>query len=472
MPTKRNLTSTDAHAQVDGPNSHLSLIEEALWLIAQRLPSTLSFNVAIAVRFEGELDVSALTTSLAAIIERQEMLRTAFPVGCSGPARVITPFVSLDLKVRDLQHVPSDRRAGELEHLISATMNGAFDLAKAPLLRAELIKVHQLNHVLVASMPHIISDFWSVGLFMKELEALYSAHVTGVAPCLPKLTLQYADYVAWQTALLKSPLSTQAVTYWRNQLIGLTEPLTLARGTAGKPVLFVRADTLAFALSQEMVSALRTLSRNHGATLFMTVLAAFALLLSTVSGQTDVLIGVPISARRRSDLEGIIGAFVSYLPLRLDLSGSPTFEQLLSQTRRICQDAYSHPDVPYQTLMDSLCVEGVRPSIVPRVMLNMVAAPVSFNDLGFVGLKTTVLPFIQDMPISAELAVTIIPSDGELLFRLDYNGELFSAGQITGLFEHFVRLVSEVLTKRERTAAGRSLSRDDTNISDGRSSIA
>jgi amino acid adenylation domain-containing protein len=332
----------------------LSFAQQRLWLIHQLEPESPLYNITRALRLEGELDVSALERSLQEIVRRHEALRTHFRMGRTGPVQVISEDWRIALTVKDLSHLAADERTEAAAHLADQEAERPFDLRRGPMLRCELLRLAEQDHLLIVSMHHIVSDEWSEGVLMRELTALYEAYKQGKPSPLAELEVQYADFAAWQREWLTGPVLEQQLNYWRGQLGGNFQELQLPSDRPRPGVRSHHGATLHFSLSAELAEAIKMLCRTTNSTLYMVLLAAFKALLHRYTGQDDIVIGSPIANRNRSEVEKLIGFFVNTLALRSDLSGNPTFGELLRRVREVTLGAYTYQDLPFDLLVEDL----------------------------------------------------------------------------------------------------------------------
>ena len=331
-----------------------SFLQQRLWLLEQLQPGAAAYNMAAAVHLRGQLDVAALEWGLNQIINRHEVLRTTFAQADGTPVQVITPELSLSLSRIDLRSVPEDVREGKVEQLAAEEAQRPFNLARGPLLRAVLLQLSGQEHVLLVTVHHIVADGWSIGILIREMALLYEAFITGKDSPLPCLPIQYADYTFWQQEFLSGEILQDQLAYWEQKL---QEPLPVLELPADHPrptSSSVRGARLPFTFPESLYESLKELSRREGATLFMTLLAAFKALLHRYTQEEDILVGTPVSGRSSSEVEQLIGFFVNTLVLRTDLSGNPTFRQLLRRVRDVALQADAHQDIPFDKLIEHL----------------------------------------------------------------------------------------------------------------------
>jgi hypothetical protein len=296
------------------------------------------------------------------LIQRHESLRTTFEIYDNEPAQIVHAEATVALTRSDLPAV--DRHCEEkLINLLQRNTTEPFDLEHGPLFKVHIIQIADDGHVLALNMHHIVSDGWSMGVMLRELAALYHAHLTGAPDPLPELPIQYADYSVWQRDWLQGDNLDNQLAYWKKQLDDLA--------TLQLPLDHPRPHTQTYRgarqigeLSAPLVQALKALCQREGVTLFMTLLAAFQTLLSRYCGQDDIAVGAPIAGRNRQETEGLIGFFVNTLVLRADLSGNPSFRELLARVRQLTLDAYDHQDIPFEKLVEELHPER-NPSLSP-----------------------------------------------------------------------------------------------------------
>ena len=334
----------------------LSFAQQRLWLLDQLEPNNTAYNMPAALRLVGSLNIAALEQSFNEIARRHEVLRTPFTEVNGQPVQVIAPNLTLKIPIVDLQVLPEAERDAEVLRLAAKETQLPFDLARGPLLRVTLLRLGLSEHVLLLTMHHIVSDAWSDGVFIRELAALYEAFCAGQPSPLPELSIQYADFAHWQRQWLQGEVLETLLSYWQQQLAGAPPKLDLKK-IADNPTLPARQEkdtTQSFALSANLSEKLKTLSRQEGATLFMTLLAAFQTLLYRYTQQDDIVLGTDVANRNRAETEPLIGFFINLLVLRTDLSGNPSFGELLGRVREVTLGAYAHQDLPFAKLVEAL----------------------------------------------------------------------------------------------------------------------
>src|ERR671915_1827416 len=327
-------------------NGHLSLsfAQERLWFLDQLEGPSATYNEQAGLRLSGPLDVVALERSLGEIVRRHEVLRTSFPTVEGVAVQRIAPVLEVGLPVVELQGLDEGKREAEVRRLAAAEAQRPFDLARGPLLRVGLLKLGKEDHGLLVTLHHIVTDGWSMGVFIHEISALYPAFSTGRPSPLAALPIQYADFAAWQREWLRGAVLEGQLGYWQEQLAGVPELLELPTDRPRPAVQSSRGATVAFELDRELLAGVQGLSHRVGVTLFMTLLGAFMVLLARYSRQEDIVVGSRVANRTHSQTEGLIGFFVNTLVLRADLSDDPPFEELLERVRRGALEGYAHQE--------------------------------------------------------------------------------------------------------------------------------
>src|SRR5262244_1752419 len=361
----------------------LSFAQQRLWFLDQLEPGSSVYNVPGAVRIRGALDVIDLELSLNEIVRRHEALRTIFSVVEGNAVQIISPSLNFCLQRIDLTDRNESEREVKAQHLASEEARRSFDLSSGPLLRATLIILGQDDHVLVLTMHHIVSDGWSMGVLYRELSLLYEAFSKGQPSPLPELSIQYADFAVWQRQWLQGEVLESQLSYWKKQLEGAPAVLNLPMDRPRPPLQSFRGARRSLELSKGLTRDLKNLSRQNDVTLFMTLLAAFQTLLYRYTAQEDVVVGSPIANRSRSEIENLIGFFANTLVLRSDLSGDPTFSELLVRVREVALGGYAHQDLPFEKLVEDLNPgRNLSHSPLFQVMFVLQNAPATTREFG------------------------------------------------------------------------------------------
>ena len=309
----------------DGTRPSLSFAQQRLWVLEQLAPGSAAYNLPMLQRFKGHMDIGVLRRAVDDLVKRQESLRTTFVSEDGKPVQVIAPELAV---VVEEEAVDSEQ---VLEERLKVLCAEPFDLATGPLFRVRVLRLTDTEQVLFLMMHHIVSDGWSRGVLFRELSALYAGHRKGEEVSLPVLPAQYADYAVWQRAWLQGEELARQVAYWKEKLAGVPPVLELPADRPRPTVQSYRGGYVTHEVSAQLAERLKKFAQCHGCTLFMVMLAAFKVLLSRWTGQQDVVVGTPIAGRQRSELEGLIGFFVNTLVLRADLSGDPSFVDVVDQ---------------------------------------------------------------------------------------------------------------------------------------------
>ncbi len=426
----------------------LSLAQERLWFLDQFEPENTAYNTPGAVRLTGRLHTAALEQSLGTILQRHEALRSSFTVVDGRPRQSITRGPTLMLPVVDLQTLPEAGREAEVQRQATEESQQRFDLGQAPLMRAKLLRLAEMEHVLLLTMHHIVADGWSHGVFWHELEVLYNAFVSGQPAPLPALPIQYVDFAAWQREWLQGDLLDAQVSYWKKHLAGAPPVLELPTDHPKPAIQTYRGARQSQVLPKRLVHALQALSQREGSTLFMTLLAAFTTLLHRYTGQDDILVGSPIASRNSVELEGLIGCFVNTLVLRTDLSGDPSFRTLLRRVREVTLGAYAHQNLPFEKLVEALQPErDLNRHPLFQVMFALQNAPMPVLEPR--GLTVSHLA-IEKGTAKFDLAVFMTDSEEGLEGVWEYKTDLFEPATIGRMLGHLRILLEGIVAHPEQ----------------------
>ena len=433
----------------------LSFAQKRLWFLDQMEGPSATYNIGAQLDFVGRLDVSALKRSLMEIVRRHEALRTTFTIQEGVPVQIIAPLGDVPLRVIDLQTLPEKVVDAEAQRISAAEVREPFDLIRAPLFRLKLLALRRDSHRLLVCMHHIVSDGWSIGVFVSELAALYEAFCAGAATPLSNLTIQYGDFARWQNQCLSSEVLQKHLDYWTRQLDGAPRLTALPTDHPRPPIQTYQGDTVVFWIDLSLTRRLESLSRRAGATLFMTLLAAFKLLLSRYSGQKDIVVGTPIANRNRSELEPLIGFFVNTLVLRTQLEGDLSFLELLGRVREVALDAYAHQDLPFERLVEVLNPER-HLSNGPLFQVMFVLQQPQERKLRLTELSATVTDLLTD---SAKFDVLLSVEETAHGFRgeLEYCADLFEKATIQRMVGHFQTLLESIVANPEQSITDLSL---------------
>lgn len=425
----------------------LSFAQQRLWFLNQLKTENTAYNIPLVWRLTGALNVAALARSFTEILRRHEALRTTFANVNGDAAQQIQPARDFDLRVIDLQGRPEEERRAESQRLASECANAPFDLTTAPLLRALLLRLEPESHLLAIAVDHIACDGWSLAVLFHELSTLYAAYSTGEQSPLPELSVQYADFASWERARLRGELMSSQIDYWKQQLAGAPAVLELPTDRQRPPVQTFNGSVESFQLDAELVERLKALGRQSGATMFALLLAAFKTLLWRYTGQQDIVVGAPTANRRHKEVEPLIGFFANTLMLRTDLSGDPTFRELLERVRRAAVGAFAHQDVPFEKLVEELRPER-DPSRNPLVQVLFVLQNAFRPSVSLRGLSIGWESEIRSVRFDLELHIWDT-AEG-LVGTFMYNTDLFDASTIARMAGHFQTLLHAVAAEPDR----------------------
>jgi amino acid adenylation domain-containing protein len=429
----------------------LSSGQERLWFLDRLQPNTPLYNIPTALRLIGELDANALKDALSEIVRRHESLRTTFATVEGAPVQKVNPPSEVPFAIVDISQAANGSRDAEMRRHIREISAQPFDLSRDVMIRAKLIRLAPNEHALVLVAHHIAADEWSLRVLFKELSLLYEARMTGREMALPELPIQYSDYAEWQREFLQSPTYNEHLDCWRKHLAGCTPNLELPSDHPRTNSAAHRGKMAFHFVQPQTLEAIKGLSRRENATLFMTLLAAFNVLLHRYTRQEDILVGSPIAGRTRTEMEELIGFFVNTIVLRSQLRDDMPFTDLLKQVRETTLGAYAHQDVPFEKLVENLQPErNASGSSLVQVMFAF--------ESGYVNEQ--LLPGLRVEPIDAEtgtakfdLTFVTLEEHGGLRLIAEYDSDLFSAAMIERLLGHFENLLTSIAAQPERPIA-------------------
>ena len=418
-----------------------------MWVIDQMTPGNPAYNLPTGYRLRGPLDVTALGRSFNEIIKRHEALRTTFAVQDGEPLQRIHPDLRVAIQITALDHLRGEEREAKLQQLASEESIRPFDLSRLPLIRVSLFKLGDAEHVLIINLHHIVVDGLSIGLLLDELDACYRAFTKGGDPRLPALAVQYADFAAWERhTLANEGAHAKQIEFWRTQLGGGLPVLELPGDLPRPAVQSFKGSNVFFHIPTALAQQVKALGAREGCTFFMTVLAAFQVLLQRYSGAEDVVIGTPLGARTAAELEPLIGNFLNMAALRCDLSGNPTFVEVLRRVRGATLDAFSNSDVPFAAMMEQVTFER-DPSRNPifQVMLQVLSpAAATIGDL-------EINSFHFDLKFAQfDLSLHLYEEGGGYVGRFEYCTDLFYEETIDRLSAHFDQLIRVIVKSPEQ----------------------
>ncbi len=429
----------------------LSFAQQRLWFLDRLDPHNALYNVPTVLRLKGAMNLRALRNALNRIVARHESLRTWFMNRGDAPTQMITPSLELDLVINSVMGAPERAREIEARRLILAETNCPFDLSTGPLIRVMLVKISDNDHVLVINTHHIVSDRWSLGVLRDELITFYAQEEQRTVRESPALPIQYADYAAWQRQLLSGAALTEQLSYWKQKLSGAAASLDLPTDRARPAEQSFRGANHGFDIAKPVAEQLLALGRRENATLFMTLLATFNILLARYSGQEDIVVGSPIAGRSRPELEKLIGFFVNTLVLRTHVDGAASFRELLSQVRETAMGAYAHQDVPFEKLVEELKPDrDLSRNPLFQVMFtaqNVTSQVQTMGSLEIGGMPTA------STTSKFDLTVTATERDSGLRLVFEYNTDLFDADRMQRMQQHWQTLLEAIVANPDCAVA-------------------
>ncbi len=421
-------------------NPPLSYSQQRLWFLDQLEPNSSVYNIARCKKVDGALDLALVERCFREIWRRHETLRTSFPIVDGEPIQSIASVESAPAPLWfDLSELDAEQRSVEKRGILLAESKHIFDLATGPLLRYGIVRLSAEEHLLMFTMHHIIGDGWSIGILLTEFFELYKAFYEGKDSPLPELEIQYADYAVWQRDYLDTEVMGRQLEYWRQQLAGVPEALEFPTDHPHPPMQTTRGAYRRLQLERSLQDNLKALSDRNGATLFMTLLAAFQVLFSRYTGQNDIVVGSPIAGRTRRETEPLIGNFLNTLVLRTDLSGNPTFQELIGRVKETTLQAYSNQEVPFEKLVEELQPERD----VSRTPLFQTLFIFQNMPKGLPG--QSLVPEGEESAVARYgLTVELAESPNGLVIVLEYNSDLFVASTIDRMMRHYGQLLDAV----------------------------
>jgi amino acid adenylation domain-containing protein len=420
----------------------LSFAQQRLLFLDQLEPGNSLYNSPIARRLRGVLNVEALAQSFSEVIRRHEVLRTSFPIHSGQPVQEIAAAKPLELIVTDLSNLAPEEREIEAHRQAAAEARQPFDLENGPVFRIRLLKLAEEEHLLLMTLHHIVNDAWSLSLLFRELSLLYNAFSENRSSPLAELPVQYADYAAWQREYLQGEMFAEQLSYWKEQLSGAPVLLQLPTDRPRPPVQSYKGAAESFRLPPELSQQIAELSRREGVTLFMTLLAAFQILLARYTGQEDVVVGSPIAGRTRKETERLIGLFMNTLALRARITPQQTFREVLAGVRETCLGAYAHQEIPFERLVEELRPERSL-SHQPLFQVLFQFVRLGRDSVRFAGLKQEGFKGKTEKA-KFDLTLMMIEDANGLGGVLEYNTELFEPATATRFVSHLINLLTAV----------------------------
>jgi amino acid adenylation domain-containing protein len=433
-------------------DSHLplSFAQQRIWFLDQLEGPNSTYNIPIAFRLTGQLDIHAVQQCIDRVVQRHEVLRTTFQAVEGSAIQVIADQMPMPVELVNLEELDETEQIATVQRLLGEEVKQLFDLATGKLLRMKVLRLATEEHILLVTMHHIISDGWSIGVLVREVMVLYQAYLTGIPDDLPELAIQYVDFSHWQRQRLQGEVLQTQLAYWKEQLKGVPPLLELPTDRPRPTVQSFQGRLLDVSITPELTEQLRQLSRKSGATLFMTLLSAFKVLLYRYSGQPDIVVGSGIANRNRREIEGLIGFFFNTLVLRTLVDGQESFEQLLEQVRQVTLDAYAHQDLPFIKLVEELQPErNLSYNPLFQVAFELQDAPeaLEMQDLQLepLGYEWTNSKF--------DLTLSLKETDEGLIGSWEYNTDLFDTTTIERMAGHFQTLLVGIVANAELSIA-------------------
>ncbi len=431
----------------DAYEAPVSFAQQRLWFLEQFEPGTALYNIPLALHLRGELDITRLTDSLNQIVRRHAALRTTVVEKDGQPAQHIAPDLILAVPVEDLRSLPSEMRPAEAQQRLAAEARRPFDLSQGPLIRARLIRSDERVYDLIITLHHIISDAWSITLLMDELAALYS-QTHGVETALPYLPLQYSDFARWQHHHLTTEALGRQMAYWRAALQGAPPALIWPMDHQRPALQTFHGDWVVTRLPRSLSEAINAFGRREGVTPFITLLGSFAILLARLTGQKDMVIGVPVANRDRQEWEPLIGFFVNTLPLRCQLTGNPTFREVVQRLRDVALGAYSCQDVPFEKLVMEL---GVKRDLARAPIFQVLFVLQNMPPLrpALAGLEVEEVD-VHTGVAKYDLSLYLVDEPAGYKAAWEYNTDLFTAETIQTLAGDLTSVLTQLLAQPEK----------------------
>ncbi|NOX88828.1 MAG: amino acid adenylation domain-containing protein [Calditrichaeota bacterium] len=425
----------------------LSFSQQRIFFLDQFQPNSSQYNIPAASKLIGHLNIDILERSINEVIKRHESLRTIFKTDDGVPVQVILPELTIKIDQFDLRNLDSDFKEKEVQRLSNIEASRPFNLSTGPLIRASLIRYQDNEWVFIVVVHHIVSDGWSMNLFLNELSALYNALINNQTPQLPELPIQYADFALWQRKQLTDERLEELLNYWKRQLEGLSEFIELPTDFPRPPVATYEGRRITFRLSEELVNKIKNFTSQRHTTLFLTLLSAFQALLYRYSLQDDFAVGTPVANRTLSEIEPLIGFFVNTLVLRADLSGCPNLDDLIQRNQKTLLEALQHQEIPFEKLVDSLSPErSMSHSPLFQVMFSFHTSELTANQLQHIQLK----PFRLETPTAKfDLVMEVMERMDGIVCIFEYKTSLFKESTIHRLVDHFIQLTSRLLDEPE-----------------------
>ena len=428
----------------------VSFAQRGLLFLDKLMPGSAVYNISGAIRIHGPLNVTALEQGMQGVVQRHESLRTRFTTIEGEPMQVIEDQVSLRIVLEDISALPEQERSSQAQKLVQEEAQKSFDLQCVPLMRAKLLRLGEQEHILALTLHHIIADGWSLGIVVREMSVRYTSFDAGIPFRLEELPIQYADYSMWQREWLASGVMQRQLEYWKKQLDGIT-PLELPTDHPRPSLQSYRGKTICFQVPPVLTQKLRELSQQENASLYMTLLAAFQVLLYRYSGQRDITAGSPIAGRTKRETEEVVGLFINTVVLRADLSGNPAFDELLKRVRNVALDAYAHQDVPFEKLVETLVSErDLSRAPLFQVLLTLQSSPQSEARLGTAKIENYE---VNTGTAKFEITLVMTKSVHEINCSWNYATDLFDQSMMEQMIASFQTLLASIAANPKQSIA-------------------
>ena len=466
---KRNLARVETRERIvrrsrESDTFPLSFSQRRLWFLDRLQPNSPLYNLPAGVRLSGRLDVNVLRRSLSEVISRHEILRTTFHSADGEPVQVIAPHYDLSFPVVDLSGFTYEEAEKEVERLATADYLLPFDLSRLPLVRAALLKLNDTEHVLLFTLHHIICDGWSINVLMREVAALYHAFLTEDRSPLPELAIQYADFAQWQREYLSGDVLDEHLTYWKGSLAGGEMQQGFSASFSPDDERSISGAYYSFVIPKSLSDSLRDMSRQEGVTMFMLLLAAFSTLLRRYTGLESINVGSAIANRNRAETEGLIGMFVNTLVLKVDMSGDPTFRELLQRVRSVTLSGYEHQDLPFERLVEELNPQRN----MNQNPLFQVGFTTDYERQQTLDIPGFSLPDLVVTPLNIDrgtakldLSLDMSETGQDLVGLFGYRTDLFDADTIERMATHFHNLLKSIDSNPSQTISQLEILSDD-----------
>ena len=440
----------------------ISFPQQRLWFLDRLIPNNPAFNKSFAVRLKGTLNLHALMQSLNEIARRHETLRTTFDTIDGKLVQIILPTLTLRVPIVDLCRLTGAEPSAETERLTTEEARKPFDLIRGPIVRSLLLRLAEDEHIIILSTHHIASDGWSQGVLRREMVLLYDTFSMGNPSILPDLPIQYGDFAQWQRDSLQNKGHDRLLAHWEQKLAGAPALIRLPVDRPRRHVQSFEGARQWLTIPRHLTDSLNALSQREGVTLFMTLLAAFKTLLYRYTGQTDLVLGSPIANRNRVELESLIGFFVNMLPLRTDVSGNPTFLELLGRVREVNLEAYAHRDLPFERLVAVLAPQR-NLSCTPLFQVVFALWNDHVPEVKISGLTLSHVDVFNGTSLF-DMTLFFSSKNRELVGTLEYNTDLFNTDTIKAFLTHYETILNCVLRQPEIRLLGIPLEREEPPV--------